>query len=112
MNRISNFYRTEIKGKEGIINIDESDFINFSSKAKITTFEINSFHKVCFSKKTLKCQRLIICIIGPIPEGEIKKFIIERISNILSIFETTYQPIFGIYRDNKRKRIKITLIFE
>ncbi|MCH5234115.1 MAG: hypothetical protein J1E16_02385 [Muribaculaceae bacterium] len=110
MSRISNFFRSEIQGKEGIISIDEKDFINFSSKAKIKTFEQNCKPKEWLNKKTLKVQRLIICIF--IPKREIKKFKIEWISNILTIFESIKQPIFGIYINNKQKRIKITLISE
>lgn len=110
MNRILNFFRSEIQGNEGIINIDEKDFINFSSKADIKTFKLNYKLKEWLNKETLKVQRLIFCIF--IPEREINKFQIDGISNFLNKLESLEQPIFGIYINNNLKRIKITLIFE
>lgn len=100
----------EIQGEEGIISIDEKDFIRFSNKAKIMTFELNSKTKEWLNVKTLKVKLLIICIF--FPERDIPRFSINSISNLLTIFASVEKPIFGIYKKNKQKRIKVTLIFE
>ena len=110
MKQISTFFSSEIQGNNGIIGIDEKDFINFSAKVNIKTFHLNYKLKEWLNKKKIKVQRLIICI--SIPEREIQKFKIGWITNILTIFVSVEKPIFGIYKNNKQKRIKITLIFE
>lgn len=62
MSKISKFFRTEIQGEERIISNDEKELFGFFNKAKIKTFELNGKLRERFNKKTLKVQRLIICI--------------------------------------------------
>ena len=109
MEEIKKFY-SEICENEAIISLDQKDFIGFSNKVKIKSFELNSRTKKWLNKKTSKVQRLIICVI--FPKKDLPRFTFEWISYFLTIFVAVEKPIFGIYKKDKQKRTKITLIFE
>ena len=110
MNQLSNFFKTEIQGREGTISIDEKDLLGFTNKAKIKSFELNHNLKKWENEKTLQVQKLIICIFYT--ERYLERFTIDGISYLLTKFVSVDKPIFGIYKNDKLKRIKITLIFE
>ena len=109
MEEIKKFY-SEISENEAVISLDQNDFNSFSSNVNIITLQGSQDYNEWLKKKVVKAKSLLICVLLPKDTTSIN--LADWISNILTIFVSVEKPIFGIYKKDKQKRTKITLIFE